>query len=166
MNNSNKAPVRTSNESSATATNTGASLSPGRDEAWSEAGPEPLEVTMLWAEARNLNGGLRKSASPAVPTSSSCDFSPGDLVWTKMEGYPWWPCLDYSHPFDGTFICEKRKSAQVHVQFFDDSPTRGWVSKRLLKPYTGSHSKGAQKGGHFTVQSLKYSEQCNVQMKA
>ena len=105
--------------------------------AWSEAGPEPLAVTMSGAEARNLNGGLRKSASPAVPTSSSCDFSPGDLVWAKMEGYPWWPCLVYNHPFDGTFIREKGKSARVHVQFFDDSPTRGWVSRRLLKPYTG-----------------------------
>ena len=54
-----------------------------------------------------------------------------------MEGYPWWPCLVYNHPFDGTFIREKGKSARVHVQFFDDSPTRGWVSRRLLKPYTG-----------------------------
>lgn len=43
----------------------------------------------------------------------------------------------YNHPFDGTFIREKGKSVRVHVQFFDDSPTRGWVSKRLLKPYTG-----------------------------
>lgn len=69
--------------------------------------------------------------------NSSCDFSPGDLVWAKMEGYPWWPCLVYNHPFDGTFIREKGKCARVHVQFFDDSPTRGWVSRRLLKPYTG-----------------------------
>lgn len=69
--------------------------------------------------------------------SSSCDFSPGDLVWAKMEGYPWWPCLVYNHPFDGTFIRKNGKSARVHVQFFDDSPTRGWVSKRMLKPYTG-----------------------------
>ncbi|KAB0343815.1 hypothetical protein FD754_020741 [Muntiacus muntjak] len=118
MNNANKTPVRASSESSATATNTGASLSPGGDEVWSEAGPEPPAVTMSLAKARNLNGGLRK-----------------DLVWTKMEGYPWWPCLVYNHPFDGTFICEKGKSAQIHVQFFDDSPTRGWVSRMLLKPY-------------------------------
>ncbi|KAB0374767.1 hypothetical protein FD755_013259 [Muntiacus reevesi] len=118
MNNANKAPVRASSESSATATNIGASLSPGGDEAWNEAGPEPPAVTMSLAEARNLNGGLRK-----------------DLVWTKMEGYPWWPCLVYNHPFDGTFICEKGKSAQIHVQCFDDSPTRGWVSRMLLKPY-------------------------------
>ncbi|XP_049640295.1 DNA mismatch repair protein Msh6 isoform X2 [Suncus etruscus] len=69
-----------------------------------------------------------------------------------MEGYPWWPCLVYNHPFDGTFIREKgkrSKSVRVHVQFFDDSPTRGWVSKRMLKPYTGSKSKETQKGGHF-----------------
>jgi len=28
-------------------------------------------------------------------------------------------------------------AVSIHVQFFDDSPTRGWVSRRLLKPYTG-----------------------------
>ncbi|XP_069439478.1 DNA mismatch repair protein Msh6 isoform X2 [Ovis canadensis] len=148
VNNANKASVRASSGSSAAAAATGASPSPGGDAAWNEAGPEPLAGTTSRAEARNLNGGLRKSASPAIP-ASSCDFSPGDLVWAKMEGYPWWPCLVYNHPFDGTFIREKGKSARVHVQFFDDSPTRGWVSRRLLKPYTGSHSKEAQKGGHF-----------------
>ncbi|XP_068819670.1 DNA mismatch repair protein Msh6 isoform X7 [Capricornis sumatraensis] len=148
VNNANKASVRASSGSSAAAAATGASPSPGGDAAWNEAGPEPLAGTTSRTEARNLNGGLRKSASPAIP-ASSCDFSPGDLVWAKMEGYPWWPCLVYNHPFDGTFIREKGKSARVHVQFFDDSPTRGWVSRRLLKPYTGSHSKEAQKGGHF-----------------
>ncbi|XP_012873397.1 PREDICTED: DNA mismatch repair protein Msh6 [Dipodomys ordii] len=121
------------------------------DAAGSEAGPEPgpQAVESSPPEAKNLNGRLRSSAAPAAPASSSCDFSPGDLVWAKMEGYPWWPCLVYNHPFDGTFIREKGKSARVHVQFFDDSPTRGWVSKRLLKPYTGSKSQEAQKGGHF-----------------
>uniref|UniRef100_A0A8C9QSL3 DNA mismatch repair protein n=1 Tax=Spermophilus dauricus TaxID=99837 RepID=A0A8C9QSL3_SPEDA len=125
LNNANKAPTRASRESGgAAAAATRASPSPGGDVARSEAGPghRPL---------------------------GSCDFSPGDLVWAKMEGYPWWPCLVYNHPFDGTFTREKGKSVRVHVQFFDDSPTRGWVSKRLLKPYTGSKSKEAQKGGHF-----------------
>uniref|UniRef100_A0A4W2CYF2 PWWP domain-containing protein n=1 Tax=Bos indicus x Bos taurus TaxID=30522 RepID=A0A4W2CYF2_BOBOX len=135
VNNANKAPVRASSESRATATSTGASLPPGGDVAWSEAGPEPLAVTMSGAEARNLNGGLRKSASPAVPTGSSYDFSPGDLVWTKMEGYPWWPCLLYNHSFDGTFICEK------------GNPTRGWVSRRLLKPYTALRARGGRRDG-------------------
>ncbi|XP_058429258.1 DNA mismatch repair protein Msh6 isoform X4 [Marmota monax] len=151
LNNANKAPTRASRESGgAAAAATRASPSPGGDVARSEAGPghRPLGSSASPPEAKNLNGRLRRSAAPAVP-ASSCDFSPGDLVWAKMEGYPWWPCLVYNHPFDGTFIREKGKSVRVHVQFFDDSPTRGWVSKRLLKPYTGSKSKEAQKGGHF-----------------
>ncbi|XP_039769049.1 DNA mismatch repair protein Msh6 isoform X2 [Ornithorhynchus anatinus] len=88
------------------------------------------------------------SAAPATH-SNSCDFSPGDLVWAKMEGYPWWPCLVYDHPTDGTFLRGEGKALRVHVQFLDDRPTRGWVSKRLLKPYTGSSCKEAQKGGVF-----------------
>ncbi|XP_043838007.1 DNA mismatch repair protein Msh6 isoform X2 [Dromiciops gliroides] len=103
-----------------------------------------------------LNGGPRRRAAPApAPTTapaasaSSCDFSPGDLVWAKMEGYPWWPCLVYNHPTEGTFIRERGKTFRVHVQFFDDNPVRGWVNKRLVKPYTGSKCKEAQKGGPF-----------------
>uniref|UniRef100_A0A5F9D056 DNA mismatch repair protein n=1 Tax=Oryctolagus cuniculus TaxID=9986 RepID=A0A5F9D056_RABIT len=146
----NKSPGRASRDGGGARAATGASASPSGDEAWSEAGPgpRPLADSASSPKARNLNGGLRRSAAPAVHVSS-CDFSPGDLVWAKMEGYPWWPCLVYNHPFDGTFIRQKGKSVRVHVQFFDDSPTRGWVSKRLLKPYTGSKSKEAQKGGHF-----------------
>ncbi|XP_012611003.1 DNA mismatch repair protein Msh6 [Microcebus murinus] len=151
LNNPNKALTRASREGGGAAAATRASPSPGGDAAWSEAGPgpRPLAGSASPPEGKNLNGGLQRSAAAAVPASSSCDFSPGDLVWAKMEGYPWWPCLVYNHPFDGTFIREKGKSVRVHVQFFDDSPTRGWVSKRLLKPYTGSKSKEAQKGGHF-----------------
>ncbi|XP_023602732.1 DNA mismatch repair protein Msh6 isoform X3 [Myotis lucifugus] len=167
LSNASKAPVKASGEGGAAAA-AGASPSPSEEVARSEVGPGRSASP---SEARNLNGGLRRSTTPAV-SSSSCDFSPGDLVWAKMEGYPWWPCLVYNHPFDGTFIREKGKSARVHVQFFDDSPTRGWVSRRLLKPYTGysprsleettwswmiqvqgskigSKSKEAQKGGHF-----------------
>ncbi|XP_016049760.1 DNA mismatch repair protein Msh6 isoform X2 [Erinaceus europaeus] len=141
LNAAGKAPVKASREGAA------ASPPPSGDAAWSEAGPAPGALGPATPpEAGSLNGGLRR---PAAPTSSSCDFSPGDLVWAKMEGYPWWPCLVYNHPFDGTFIREKGKSARIHVQFFDDNPARGWVSKRMLKPYTGSKSKDAQKGGHF-----------------
>ncbi|XP_054978282.1 DNA mismatch repair protein Msh6 isoform X2 [Sorex araneus] len=119
-----------------------AALAPAGDAAGSGSGRGAAGEAVSPPGPGSLNGGLR----------SSCDFTPGDLVWAKMEGYPWWPCLVYNHPFDGTFIREKgkkSKSIRIHVQFFDDSPTRGWVSKRMLKPYTGSNSKEAQKGGHF-----------------
>ncbi|NXO22527.1 MSH6 protein, partial [Cisticola juncidis] len=81
--------------------------------------------------------------------SVSCDYSPGDLVWAKMEGYPWWPCLIYNHPTERTIVRGKGKSTRIHVQFFDDSPTRGWVSVKYLKPYKGSSDGETRKGGMF-----------------
>ncbi|NXV10313.1 MSH6 protein, partial [Cettia cetti] len=81
--------------------------------------------------------------------SVSCEYSPGDLVWAKMEGYPWWPCLIYNHPTEGTIVRGKGKSTRIHVQFFDDSPTRGWVSVKYLKPYKGSSDGETMKGGMF-----------------
>ncbi|NXP31922.1 MSH6 protein, partial [Leiothrix lutea] len=81
--------------------------------------------------------------------SVSCEHSPGDLVWAKMEGYPWWPCLIYNHPTERTIVRGKGKSTRIHVQFFDDSPTRGWVSVKYLKPYKGSSDRETMKGGMF-----------------
>ncbi|NWT52970.1 MSH6 protein, partial [Erythrocercus mccallii] len=81
--------------------------------------------------------------------SVSCEYSPGDLVWAKMEGYPWWPCLIYNHPTERTIVRGKGKSTRIHVQFFDDSPTRGWVSVKYLKPYKGSSDGETMKGGMF-----------------
>ncbi|NXR65126.1 MSH6 protein, partial [Rhadina sibilatrix] len=81
--------------------------------------------------------------------SVSCEYSPGDLVWAKMEGYPWWPCLIYNHPTERTIVRGKGKSTRIHVQFFDDSPTRGWVSVKYLKPYKGSSDGETRKGGLF-----------------
>ncbi|XP_075391847.1 DNA mismatch repair protein Msh6 [Tenrec ecaudatus] len=144
LNKASQAPARTSSDGD-TAAHPRASPTRKGDAARSEAGPGPLAASASPREEKKLNGGLR---TPGVP-ASAYDFTPGDLVWAKMEGYPWWPCLVYNHPVDGTCIREKGKSVRVHVQFFDDSPTRGWVSKRLVKPYTGSKGKEAQKGGHF-----------------
>uniref|UniRef100_A0A2K5ME66 PWWP domain-containing protein n=1 Tax=Cercocebus atys TaxID=9531 RepID=A0A2K5ME66_CERAT len=123
LSDANKASARASREGGRAAAVPGASPSLGKKKNWSEAGPGP------------------RPSAYVFPFGNSCDFSPGDLVWAKMEGYPWWPCLVYNHPFDGTFIREKGKSVRVHVQFFDDSPKKKKVSKRLLKPYTGKSQK-------------------------
>uniref|UniRef100_A0A8C3U129 DNA mismatch repair protein n=1 Tax=Catharus ustulatus TaxID=91951 RepID=A0A8C3U129_CATUS len=96
--------------------------------------------TAAWATGR---------FAAVISVSVSCEYSPGDLVWAKMEGYPWWPCLIYNHPTERTIVRGKGKSARVHVQFFDDSPTRGWISVKYLKPYKGSSDGETMKGGLF-----------------
>lgn len=68
LTNANKASVRAPGEGGgAAAAATGASRSPGGDAAWSEAEPGPLAGSASPPESRNINGGLRRSAAPAVP---------------------------------------------------------------------------------------------------
>ncbi|KAM4772473.1 DNA mismatch repair protein Msh6 isoform 1-T1 [Rhinophrynus dorsalis] len=66
-----------------------------------------------------------------------------------MPGHPWWPSLVYNHPREGTHLRGKGKSLHIHVQFFDDPPTRGWIGAKYMKTFSGSSAAEAQKGGMF-----------------
>uniref|UniRef100_A0A0P4VS63 DNA mismatch repair protein n=1 Tax=Scylla olivacea TaxID=85551 RepID=A0A0P4VS63_SCYOL len=59
------------------------------------------------------------------------EFQLMDLVWAKLEGHPWWPALVCNSPGENTFM----RRNQIHVQFFDRPPTRGWVKDGLVKMY-------------------------------
>ena len=50
----------------------------------------------------------------------------GEIVWTKLSDFPWWPCLVCKEPGSGKLFDEN----SVHVQFFGTPPTRDWVLKR------------------------------------
>ncbi|XP_030046966.1 histone-lysine N-methyltransferase NSD2 [Microcaecilia unicolor] len=62
-------------------------------------------------------------------------YSVGDLVWSKVSGYPWWPCMVSSDPVlhSHSKLNGKRKNArQYHVQFFGNSPERAWLSEKNM----------------------------------
>ena len=60
------------------------------------------------------------------------------MVWSKLQGYPWWPSLVCDHP------TEKRsfRKQELHVQFFDDPITRAWVNIDLIKPFNEKVGRG------------------------
>ncbi|XP_053099909.1 DNA mismatch repair protein Msh6 isoform X2 [Hemicordylus capensis] len=89
-------------------------------------------------------GGAR-----APVQSDIYEYSPGDLVWAKLEGHPWWPCLVYEHPTEKSIFRGRGRASRIHVQFFDEPPSRGWVSVRYVRPYTGSTGRDTQRGGMF-----------------
>ncbi|KAM4706581.1 histone-lysine N-methyltransferase NSD2 [Discoglossus pictus] len=72
----------------------------------------------------------------------SLKYSVGDLVWSKVSGYPWWPCMITSDPilYSHTKIKGQKKSVrQYHVQFFGNAPERAWVFEKSMVPFKGEH---------------------------
>lgn len=44
----------------------------------------------------------RKKLTTIPPKEGS--FGVGDLIWAKMQGYPWWPCMITIDPITGEFF--------------------------------------------------------------
>uniref|UniRef100_A0A8C4IK29 Nuclear receptor binding SET domain protein 2 n=1 Tax=Dicentrarchus labrax TaxID=13489 RepID=A0A8C4IK29_DICLA len=61
-------------------------------------------------------------------------FSVGDLVWTKVSGYPWWPCMVTTDP---EFTANSRSGLLYHVQYFGDAPERGYIFEKNMVSFTG-----------------------------
>ncbi|XP_071470189.1 histone-lysine N-methyltransferase NSD2 isoform X2 [Marmota flaviventris] len=67
-------------------------------------------------------------------------YNVGDLVWSKVSGYPWWPCMVSADPLlhHYTKLKGQKKSArQYHVQFFGDAPERAWIFEKSLVAFEG-----------------------------
>ncbi|XP_039993675.1 histone-lysine N-methyltransferase NSD2 isoform X2 [Xiphias gladius] len=70
-------------------------------------------------------------------------FSVGDLVWTKVSGYPWWPCMVTTDPEFSSHFKQKQKAANsrsgllYHVQYFGDAPERGYIFEKNMVSFTG-----------------------------
>ena len=72
-----------------------------------------------------------------VYDSDSCDPNPfpnvgtkyteGDVVWARMNGYPWWPCLVVTDPETQQFYDKITNQYQVVFLEEDKSLQRAWV---------------------------------------
>uniref|UniRef100_H3AR77 Histone-lysine N-methyltransferase NSD2 n=1 Tax=Latimeria chalumnae TaxID=7897 RepID=H3AR77_LATCH len=64
----------------------------------------------------------------------------GAIVWSKVSGYPWWPCMVSADPLLNSHFRIKgqnRTFRQYHVQFFGDAPERAWICEKGIVPYEG-----------------------------
>ncbi|XP_042298035.1 DNA mismatch repair protein Msh6 isoform X1 [Sceloporus undulatus] len=123
----------------------------GRKRGGSDAEEEEDMEDLEDARRRSGKAPRSKRGSNRAPPADCdfCEFTPGDLVWAKLEGYPWWPSLVYKHPTEGILFRGRGRASRIHVQFFDDDPSRGWVSIRYIRPYAGSTGRDTQRGGVF-----------------
>ncbi|XP_058507233.1 DNA mismatch repair protein Msh6 isoform X1 [Solea solea] len=104
-------------------------------------------------DCKSAKGGFKKlfgdMAATTKESSSTLPFSAGALVWAKLEGHPWWPCMVVPQPLTGQQMRGRGRAQRIHVHFFDEPPTRGWVSTKYIREYLGSDSSDAKTGGVF-----------------
>ncbi|XP_040270696.1 histone-lysine N-methyltransferase NSD3 isoform X3 [Bufo bufo] len=65
-------------------------------------------------------------------------FHVGDLVWSKVGTYPWWPCMVSCDPqLHVHSKINTRGAREYHVQFFSNEPERAWVHEKRMREYRG-----------------------------
>uniref|UniRef100_A0A4W3GW55 Histone-lysine N-methyltransferase NSD2 n=1 Tax=Callorhinchus milii TaxID=7868 RepID=A0A4W3GW55_CALMI len=69
-------------------------------------------------------------------------YNVGDMVWSKVSGYPWWACMISSDPLLNTHTKVKGLNRaigrQYHVQFFGEAPERAWIFEKSIVPFEGA----------------------------
>ncbi|XP_063304493.1 histone-lysine N-methyltransferase NSD3 isoform X2 [Pelobates fuscus] len=79
---------------------------------------------------------------PVSPLSSEVRtgvwFHVGDLVWSKVGTYPWWPCMVSCDPqLHVHSKINTRGAREYHVQFFSNEPERAWIHEKRMREYRG-----------------------------
>lgn len=96
------------------------------------------------------NNSILKDAAASLSmedTSSSSDlmltkYQVGDLVWAKVSGHPWWPCMvSRDTTADATTHCKEvgttRTKRTFYVEFFGPAVEHAWVAEGCLIEYKG-----------------------------
>ncbi|KAK2154206.1 hypothetical protein NP493_2211g00002 [Ridgeia piscesae] len=79
-------------------------------------------------------------APPVTAEKLPARWLVGDLMWAKVSGHPWWPCMVAYDPYQGIYTRIKgdlRQTRLYHVQFFGNEAERGWVSEGAMIPFEG-----------------------------
>ncbi|KAI1894508.1 hypothetical protein AGOR_G00116520 [Albula goreensis] len=113
-------------------------------------GTKKIQSKTNTSDAKEGFSKLFGDKTPAIKESPQpCPFSAGGLVWAKLEGHPWWPCMVVPQPLSGMQLRGRGRDQRLHVHFFDEPPTRGWVNVKYVREYQGSDSSDAKTGGMF-----------------
>ncbi|XP_065060700.1 zinc finger CW-type PWWP domain protein 1-like [Rhopilema esculentum] len=74
------------------------------------------------------------------------DHEPGMVLWGKVPGYPWWPCMVDNDPDIETFYWNEadesssEQKTSIHVTFFGKQCTRAWLYPHSLRDFSGKEN--------------------------
>ncbi|XP_055972757.1 histone-lysine N-methyltransferase NSD3 isoform X2 [Sorex fumeus] len=102
------------------------------------------------------------SSVPTTELSAGVQFQVGDLVWSKVGTYPWWPCMVSSDPqLEVHTKINTRGAREYHVQFFSNQPERAWVHEKRVREYKG-HKQYEELLAEATKQASNHSEKQKI----
>ncbi|XP_075063136.1 histone-lysine N-methyltransferase NSD3 isoform X4 [Mixophyes fleayi] len=100
--------------------------------------PQPLKIQKLEPQEEEI----AQQHLPISPLPSEVRtvawFHVGDLVWSKVGSYPWWPCMVSCDPqLHVHSKINSRGAREYHVQFFSNEPERAWIHEKRMREYRG-----------------------------
>ncbi|EPY82275.1 histone-lysine N-methyltransferase NSD3 [Camelus ferus] len=102
------------------------------------------------------------SSVPTTEVSAGVKFQVGDLVWSKVGTYPWWPCMVSSDPqLEVHTKINTRGAREYHVQFFSNQPERAWVHEKRVREYKG-HKQYEELLAEAAKQASNHSEKQKI----
>ncbi|XP_072353597.1 histone-lysine N-methyltransferase NSD2-like isoform X1 [Scyliorhinus torazame] len=97
--------------------------------------PEEHETTEEDQDNERAKDEETKEKDKDVPVK----YHVGDMVWSKVSGYPWWACMVSSDPLLSTHTrvkgLHRATCRQYHVQFFGEAPERAWIFEKSMIPF-------------------------------
>uniref|UniRef100_A0A8D2NVH7 Histone-lysine N-methyltransferase NSD3 n=1 Tax=Zosterops lateralis melanops TaxID=1220523 RepID=A0A8D2NVH7_ZOSLA len=110
------------------------------------------KIPKLEPEEQNVSGMV----------THDVQFQVGDLVWSKVGTYPWWPCMVSCDPqLDVHTKINTRGAREYHVQFFSNQPERAWVHEKRVREYQG-HKQYEQLLAEAAKQASNHSEKQKI----
>ncbi|KAM3830927.1 histone-lysine N-methyltransferase NSD3 isoform 2-T2 [Vipera latastei] len=102
------------------------------------------------------------ASSLSTQEESDSKFEVGDLVWSKVGTYPWWPCMVSRDPqLEVHTKINTRGAREYHVQFFSNQPERAWVHEKRVREYKGRKqydqlvAEAAKQANHSEKQKIR-----------
>ncbi|XP_064631567.1 histone-lysine N-methyltransferase NSD2-like [Lineus longissimus] len=117
-----------------------------------ESGPvtDKSPAASVSGDAQEKKKKSRHKLSPEELSKPST-WLVGDLVWSKVSGHPWWPCMISYDPILGVhtkLLGSSVLQRAYHVQYFGARAERGWSRSAAVIEFKGKDAFSEQIKNH------------------
>jgi len=104
--------------------------------------PQPSPQLSAGKTAVTVTTSPTENTSAMQYDPNAAKWKLGDMLWAKVSGHPWWPCIVLPDPGQSSWCkpLQRRQNAmlvQYHVRFYGEENERGWVPETSVIKFRG-----------------------------